>query len=206
MEGFYPDVLDKIGLALAVGQSAKTEIVKEYGIGEELAMNILGWDQDRLICVAQMDVTWDSDEDEKISRTADACLVMRRGFHCDSFTLIAEGYISREPNETRDFDLAEEYANGMASVNQCLSINHIEDDNISLCAVPFRVAFGRDVQWGVIMHTEDASVLRNDGYLALTQRMLSIPKADLPTDKDAYYLAMAVGLHEGSGYYIQYDI
>lgn len=206
MDGFYSDALDKIGLALAVGQTAKTEIVKEFGIGEELAINILGWDDDRLVCVAQMDNSWDSDEEDKIRRTAEACLVMRRGFHCDSFTLVAEGYISKSPEATKEVDLASEYANGMAAINECLSVNHIDEDGMNICAVPFRVALGRDVQWGVIVHSDDVSVLRNDGYLSACQKMLAIEKADEPEDLDGYHLALAIGLHEGSGYFIQYDL
>lgn len=205
MQSDYPDPLSKISLTVSVGQSAKTQIVEEHGIGEELALNILGWKQDRLVCVAQMDTSWPSDEDERIQRTSDAYMVMRRGWLCDSFTVLAEGYYSKEPDETREMDLLDAYLDSSKNVNECLSITYVDDEEIELCAVPFRVALGRRVEWGPLVHSTDISVLRNNDYVINAQDILRQKIGVIPDDTETFHLALSVGLHDTSGFYMQYD-
>lgn len=206
MEGFYPDPISKIGLTVAVGESAKGTLVKEEGIGEELAMNILGWRGDQLICVAQMDTSWDSDEEERIKRTGDAYIIMRRGWACDSFTILAEGYLSRKPEETKDQPLVESYLDPEKGVTECLTITYVDAEDTELCAVPFRVTVGRKVHWGPMIHTTDIDVLRNSLYVTAAQQVLGQDCQELPEDAETFHLALAVGLHDSAGYFIQYDL
>lgn len=205
MQSLYPDPLSKISLTVSVGQSAKTQIVEQQGIGEELSMNILGWKGDRLACVAQMDTSWPSEESERVRRTTDACMVMRRGWDCDAFTILAEGYMSQEPNLTRSRKLEEAFLDETSGVRECLTVNYIDVDHIELCAVPFRVALGRKVQWGGLLHSEDVSVLRNSEYLTSAQSVLEQDSGLIPEDAETFHLALAVGLHDAAGFFIQYD-
>jgi hypothetical protein len=205
MLGKYPDPVSKISLTLSVGQSAKNEIVAEFGIGEELAMNVLGWRGDRLVCVAQMDTSWPSSEDERMRRTGDAYMIMRRGWLCDSFTVMAEGFMSGDKSETHKLDLVEEYAGGNRGVNECLTINYVDSSHIELCAVPFRVALGKKVEWGPLVHSEDIEVLRNSEYVTSAQEVLDQEVMDIPDDAETFHLALAVGLHDSAGFFMQYD-
>lgn len=201
----YPDPVSKISLTLSVGQAAKSQIVEEHGIGEELAMNILGWKRDRLVCVAQMDTSWPSTEEERMQRTGDAYMVLRRGWQCDSFTIMAEGYMSKDKDETQDLDLIEAYVEGLQGVNECLTINYIDESHIELCAVPFKVALGRKVEWGPLVHSDDIEVLRNSEYVTAAQEVLAQEVGSLPDDLETFHLALTVGLHDSAGFFIQYD-
>jgi hypothetical protein len=197
--------VSKISLTLAVGQSAKNQIVSEFGVGEELAMNVLGWKGEKLVCVAQMDASWPSSEDERVQRTGDAYMIMRRGWLCDAFTVMAEGFMSRDRDETRQLDLVEAYAGGNKGVNECLTINYVDSSHIELCAVPFRVALGKKVEWGPLVHSDDIEVLRNSEYVTMAQEILEQETQETPEDAETFHLALAVGLHDSAGYFIQYD-
>ena len=205
MQGKYPDSISKISLTLAVGQAAKTQVVKEHGIGEELALNIFGWRDDELVCVAQMDTSFMSDEDEKIERTHDAYNALRRGWHCDSFTILAEGYMSKNPELTRDKNLVEAFLDPKSGVNECLTINYVDEKTIDLCAIPFKVKLGKKVTWGALVHSEDPTVLRNNEYISEAQEILNMETSIIPEDIDTFHLAISVGLHETAGYFLQYD-
>lgn len=206
MEENYPDPISKISLTVAVGQQAKSAIVAEEGIGEELAMNVLGWRDGKLACVAQMDTSWDSDEDERVARTGDAYIIMRRGWLCDSFTILAEGYVSRNPDKTRTSKLSEAYLDPDKGVNECLTVTYVDADHTELCAIPLKVAYGRKVEWGPMMHTYDIDVLRNSQYVMNAQNILEQEVNPIPEDAETFHLALAVGLHDSAGYFIQYDL
>lgn len=206
VDGKYPDPISKISLTVSVGQSAKTQMVKEYGIGEELALNILGWRDGYLVCVAQMDTSWPSDETERIMRTGDAYMVMRRGWLCDAFTVLAEGYVSSEPKQTKHMDLIEAFLDKTKPVNECLTVNYIDADSIQLCAIPFKMGVGRKVTWGPLVHSEDLEVLRNSAYVTAAQEVLNQEALDVPQDAETFHLALAVGLHDSAGFFMQYDL
>lgn len=205
MLGKYPDPVSKISLTLSVGQSAKSQMVDEFGIGEELAMNILGWKNDQLVCVAQMDTSWPSTEEERVKRTGDAYMVLKRGWLCDSFTVMAEGYVSKDKDKTQELDLVEAYVEGSNGVNECLTINYVDTSHVELCAVPFKVGLGRKVEWGPLVHSDDIDVLRNSEYVTIAQEVLEQEDLAVPEDTETFYLALAVGLHDNAGFFIQYD-
>ncbi len=207
MESSYPDSVSKISLTVAVGQAAKTSIVAEHGIGEELAMNVIGWKNDKIVCVAQMDTSWGScDEDERIDRTSTAYMVLRRGWGCDSFTVIAEGFVSKNPEITKEMSLIEAFLDPTKNVMECLTVNYVDAENVDICAVPFKIDIGKKVKWGPVMHSEDSSVLRNNEYIMSAQEVLSQEEQALPEDIQTFHLALAVGLHEQAGYFLQTDI
>lgn len=168
-------------------------------------MNILGWNGDVLACVAQMDMSWPSEEEERVRRTGDACMVMRRGWQCDAFTILAEGYMSQDPERTRSMSLEDAFLDESSGVRECLTVNYIDRDHIELCAVPFKVALGRKVQWGGLLHSEDVGVLRNSQYLTSAQAVLEQDSGPTPDDPETFHLALAVGLHDAAGFFIQYD-
>jgi len=197
--------VSKISLTVAVGQSAKTQIVKEHGIGEELAMNVFGWLDDRLVCVAAMDKSWNSDDDKKIMRTLDTCRVLRRGWHCDSFTLLAEGFMSRYPEKTKHLDLIDAYFDPNNRVNECLTVNYVSIDETYLCAIPFRIGFAKKVEWGPMVHSSDLNVLRNNKYVIGAQSILSDEIYSVPVESESFFMALALGIHENNGFFVQYD-
>jgi hypothetical protein len=57
-----------------------------------------------------------------------------------------------------------------------------------------------------MMHTYDIDVLRNSKYVMNAQNILEQDVNPIPEDADTFHLALAVGLHDSAGYFIQYDL
>lgn len=210
MESLYPDSVSKVSLAFSVGKAAKTQLVHEFGVGEELAMNVMGWVGPNLVCVAQMDLAWpDFGEEDKMSRVSDAVLVMRRGWGCDAFTLLAEGYVSRDPGFSKNKDLIDAFIEDKSSrVTECLSIVHVDhlDETLDVCAVPFRIRLRNQIEWGPLLRSDSTDTLRNSGYVAMMLAAGEVDPIDPPVDLETFHLAMATALSEESGFYLQFDI
>lgn len=209
MGNLYPDSAAKVSLAYTVGRSTKTHLISEYGVGEELAMNIFGWCENRLACIGQMDVSWPQGEEvDRLLRVFQTAVVMRNGWLCDGFTLIAEGYVSSDPESSLGNDLAEMYASDVEKrVEECLSICHVDlVGNVDICALPFRVVLRNDIEWGTLLHTDDPLMLRNHRYVTGLQKALSAPLLGLPEDVDAFRLALVSGVADEAGFYVQYDL
>lgn len=194
----------------AVGRHAKKTLVSEFGIGEELAMNIMGWIGDQLGCVAQMDLSWGTGSDEeRLERVAETAVVMRRGWKCDSFTLLAEGYVSRDPDFSKDKHLVDAYLeDSKGRVTECLSICHVEnEDDMDICAVPFKVKGRNRIEFGPLLRSDSTDTLRNAGFVALLAAALRIDDLEAPPiEEETFHLALATGLAESAGFFLQYDL
>jgi hypothetical protein len=184
--------------------------VSEFGVGEEVQMNLFGWRDDELVIVAQIDIGWGDmdDAEERIDRTAQAAQALRHGWACDAFTLLSEGYVSRKPRKTSRRDLGEQFAEGEPEVDECLSIIHVEDqgDEVRVCAQPFEVLLGKQVEFGPLLHSEDPSLVRNEGYVEALSEMLTTPAIKKCDDWDRLRLEIAMTIADNAGWYIQYDI
>lgn len=210
MEGVYPDSVAKMSFVMAVGRQAKEHLVSEFGIGEELAINIVGWKGEHLQCLAQMDLNFGDpkDEDERSHRIRTTSIMMTRGWGCDSFSLLAEGWVSTKPEETRNKSLVEEYSsNPNRNVDECLSILHVEDcgSEIHICALPFHIKKGKKVQYGTLLHAEGSEMLRNQNYVDVLSEALEMSgELEIP-DKESFRMALAMGIADEAGFFIQYD-
>lgn len=185
--------------------------MKSFGIGEELAINIMGWRNDTLVAVAQMDMLWGdpTDHDERIRRVAFTANTLRRGFRCDSFTLLAEGWVSDNPDKTKGKDLVRSFADNADGVNECLSILHVEPSGeVRVCAIPFHVAVGRTVDYGPMLHSNSTSMLRQGGYVdALSDALslMSMGLEDVKGDVESFKVMVAMGLADDAGFFLQYE-
>jgi len=209
VSNMYPDSAAKVSLAYTVGRSTKTHLVEQYGVGEELAMNIFGWKDHRIACIAQMDVSWPhSSEEDRIARVLETVLVMRNGWGCDGYTLIAEGYVSTDPSYSRGKDLSDAFVgDDEKRVTECLSICHRDlDGNTDICALPYRVVLRNDIEWGVLLHSTDVSMLRNHQFLNILDKALRFVPPEGPVDVDAFRLALSSGVADRVGFYLQYDL
>jgi len=212
VDGLYHDNAAKCALVAAVGQAAKRHLVTEFGVGEELAMNLVGWCGPRLTVIAQMDMYWgdNDDTDERADRFQMAAMAMRRGWGVDSFTMLAEAFYSDRPEETKDLNLADEYANPASDrslVEQALSIVHVEDggESVHICAQPFSVEIGKKVEIETPKHTESRSVLRDSEYVvAMCEILDEIEPLDHLSREDSW-LAIQMGVADDAGWFLQYD-
>jgi len=210
VEGLYPDSPAKVAFVMAVGRQAKDHLISEHGIGEELAINLVGWAGDELKCLAQMDMQFgdSKDEDERSFRIMQTSAIMRRGWGCDAFTLLAEGWVSTKPEKTRSKRLDEEFATGTAGeVDECLSILHVADggDEIHICALPFSIKKGKEVSYGTLLHAEGADMLRNQKYVDVMLDALELDPMEIPADVEAMHMALAMGLADEAGFFLHYE-
>lgn len=212
VDGFYPDSAAKVSLVIAVGQSAKEHLVEEFGIGEEIALNLIGWTGDRFTCLAQIDTSWGdmSDMEERVDRVHRAAVTMRRGFGVDAFTILAEGFVGTKPERSRGKDLIDEFANNEQSgVKECLSIVHVENEgeDVEICAQPFRMNVGKSVDFGGLLHAEGTEMLRNPEYVdVLTSALTHWEHVEVPDHEiEQFHLSCAMGLADEAGFFLQYE-
>ncbi|GEM_PF-2295642 len=209
VEGVYPDSPAKVAFVMAVGRQAKDHLISEHGIGEELAINLVGWLGDELVCLAQLDMQHGNpkDEDERSDRIAKTATIMRRGWGCDAFTLLAEGWVSTKPEKTRKKDLVEEFAAENSDVDECLSVLHVAEEGyeIHVCALPFSVSRGKKITYGTLLHAEGSQMLRNQTYIDVMIGSLELEPMDQPDDVEGFHLALAMGVADEAGFFLHYD-
>ena len=209
VDGKYPDSVAKVSLAIAVGKSAKEHLLKEFGIGEELSVNLLGWRGEYLKVVGQVDQNWGDpkDEEEKVWRIGTAAAVMRRGWGCDSFSILAEGWMSNDPSYSKDKDLIEAYLEDRKGrVSECISVIHVEDggDELHICALPFTAKTKSSLKWGTMLHSEGIETLRNNEYVDIIAGVYDDEPVDWD-DLDAAYLALSMGLCDEAGVFLNWE-
>ena len=78
-----------------------------------------------------------------------------------------------------------------------------------MCAQKFEIEIGKNVVFGDVLHSEDRSVMRNDGYTEALSEMLGM--SALTGDKSftewgRVRLELAMMVADEAGWYIQYDL
>lgn len=209
MEDSYSDNFSKLALAATSAQLAKTVCVKEYGVGEDLTFNFMGWNGDELIIVCQIrkDMMMIPPED-RLSKCSTLCGVLRKYWGITALTMIAEGYCSLDLSKTFDTELSKAYIDPDSGVQECITLTHAEIDMetgdiaVNLIALPYTYQLGRDVAWleMLIYPTRAQDVLKNSKYPEMLRKSLTKKLSD-DIDPEEYD-----GLRESivrSGFYIQ---
>lgn len=187
MEDSYSDNFSKLALAATSAQLAKTVCVKEYGVGEDLTFNFMGWNGDELIIVCQMrkDMMLIA-PDERLSRCSSMCNILRKYWGVTAITMVAEGYCSLDPSKTFNMELSKAFVDPDSGVQECITLNHAEIDydsgevSVNLIALPYTYQLGRDVVWleMLIYPTRAQEVLRNSKYPEMLKKSLNKKLSD----------------------------
>lgn len=184
----YVNDLSKMALALTSAQMAKDNAVKEYGVGEEVALHFLGWTPERLSVVCQMQAhVTKLKPNEKFERCSMMSSMIRRLWGATSITMVSEGYCSKDTSKTKNMDLATAFADKNLPVFECISVSHVsvgEDGGIgpvSMVAAPFTVILGKVVEWhDVLVYPDKAEEhISQRKYPTMLRKSLSEPVADL---------------------------
>ncbi len=179
----YVDELSKMALALTSAQMAKDEAIKEYGVGEELAMHFLAWGSGSLMAICQMDSKTSAlPPEEKYHAASNMCSILRKYWWCDALTMVSEGYCSLDNRATKDADLAIAFLDPKLPVYECITISHtsIEEDGsitpVSMVAAPFTLKLGREVEWkDTLIYPEKADqYIKQSKYPKMLRRTLSL--------------------------------
>jgi hypothetical protein len=203
---FFEERLDKISLALMSSVEAKEQSVKEFGIGEDIAMNLFCWDGPvlKLMLQTRPDIQASS-HDERFSAFTDVACIARSGWGVTAFTMVSEGWISSDPLATKDRQLAQAYLDKDSPVKECLTVCHVEDGTVTFVARPYKYGVPRTVEWDDEVYYPGRTLLRDqDGmYPNMFDRVLNIvDEAEEPEDLQEFYDVLSHGILQ-AGFYCQ---
>lgn len=187
MEEYVTDFA-KMALALTSTQLAKETAVKEHGIGEEINVHFMGWNEEDLVVIAQMnDAVAKTGPDERFERSKILCELLRKNWGVESLTMVSEGYCSLDSSKTENCNLATAFASSSLPVFECITVTHVTIDiygtasPVSMVAAPYVVKIGRNVEWlEVLAYPEVTSKnLKQYKYpLMLTRAIMENPAED----------------------------
>lgn len=207
----YPTTLDKLALVITASTMAKEESVKDFGVGEDLPFNIYGWREHRLAIMCQIDSSlMGIDPMERFTKLANAACIMRKGFAVDNFTLLAEGFVSTDPEKTKDKKLAEAYLDPSSPVKECLTFTHVGNSRVTFVTKPYKYTVPRGVLWEDELHYPGRTMFRSkDGAIPIMfDKVLELETQAPPEDEyelDEYHMALGEGLLE-EGFYAQWFV
>ena len=177
----FDNRIDKIGLALMSAVEAKSDSVKEYGIGEDLAINLFCWRKNRLRVMLQLrNGVQNMNQSDRFEAVMGALGVTRRGWGVDAISLVSEGYVSSDPDATAGVNLKDEFVNPESNIQECLTVAHVEDGHVTFVVKPYRYGVPRLVVWGEEWYYPGSSMVRNqDGmYPKMMHRIVTEVEVD----------------------------
>lgn len=181
----YPESLDKVALAVESAKIAKQMIVQQEGIGEDLSFNLMTWRDSELVAVAQLSHEHMGDPEERYGLMVQAACVLRQGWGATAFTMVAEGYCSTNPEESKGKDMAQLFASPTTDfIKECLSFTHVEEDGVLFVVVPYRLLPPRQVEYYKPMTHSGAGVVREARYPMSLHRALELPYEIDEVDED----------------------
>lgn len=193
----YPESLDKVALAVESAKIAKSMIVQQEGIGEDISFNLMVWRDSQLVAVAQLSQSLMGDPEERYGLVVQAACVLRQGWGATAFTMVAEGYCSTNLEESKGKDMAQLFASPTTDfVKECLSFTHVQEDGILFVVVPYRCLPPRKVQYHTPMAHNGAGVVREARYPMSLHRALELPYEIEGVDEDDLRSELANGLTE----------
>jgi hypothetical protein len=191
-------------LAIESAMVAKRLTTIEDGIGEDLSFNLLAWRGDNLTAVCQLSASLMSEQpDVRMSRTIEVAILCRTGFEATAFTFIAEGYCAVDPTRidpTRT--LAEQFATN-AAIRECLTITHIDGNEVRVASLPYTYKVGRLVEFDDAF--EHPSRETNNKFLT---QLLDIIASDVPSVRidDETWADMIADQISGFGFHVHHSI
>jgi hypothetical protein len=209
MEDSYADNFSKLALAATSAQLAKTVCVQEYGVGEDLTFNFMGWNGDELIIVCQMKKEMmRMHPNDRLERCSSLLTALRRYWYITAVTMVAEGYCSLDPEKTKGVELAKDFAKQDSAVEECITLTHAEiiDNtiiNVNLIALPYIYEIGRNITWLELLTwpTKAEKILRNSEYPKMLENCLrgGVAMDDIPIEA---YDELRSTINQ-NGFYIQ---
>lgn len=197
---FYPDTYSKLALALSSAQVAKESLVAEFGVGEDVPFNFIGWIDDRLAMIVQMKRDrMKNPIEERFSISSGALHVMGAYFGCDELTMVAEGYHNKMPEIPRTKTMSEAFANGDANISECLTVTHValpngHEPEATLISAPYQYLADKFILWADnLAYTRGVGkILRDSPFPAMMAMSLRAEFED-PDDDERFRILEALG-------------
>lgn len=192
----------KLAMVLSTAVRAKSEGVREHGIGEDLNQCLYGWRGDRLAVITQMtDAMQRRPHHDRFVATSEAAAILRQGWAINALTMVAEGFVSDAPTETDGANLATEFAKGNPFVREAITITHVFGDEVSFVTKSYKYAVPKSVLWDEENFVPGRQrVVGEDGmYPMLFARALELPVNDDAVRGESeigsqFYDALAFGM------------
>jgi hypothetical protein len=208
VESTYDNSFSKIALTITSAQLAKKMSVKEFGVGEDLTFNFMGWDDDKLVVICQMKKPIMALEHaDRLTRSGHLCIALRRYWGVTDITMIAEGFCSLDSKKTKGLDLAKVYAQNGSEVQECITVAHasVRGDKMlsDLVAMPYKYLPDNEIEWGEIQTYPGGAdkILRNSSFPKMLRKSLSEPVYEEELPEEAYNELMEA--INNNGFYIQ---
>ncbi|MFZ9715883.1 MAG: hypothetical protein ACO3CH_00300 [Ilumatobacteraceae bacterium] len=196
----FPTPLDKLALAVSSAVEVKEQTVREYGIGEDININLYTWTGPFLSAICQMSSQLMIEPHEKrFGRVVDAAVIIRQALGIDAITMIAEGYISTDPRMTEDMTLAQAFVKLPEVVKECITFTHVYEEQVLFLTKPYKYTVPRSVVWEDEIFTPGQTIMRggNGKYPLMFSKVLNeVEIAEPPEDKVVYYETLGRGLRQ----------
>lgn len=200
MQTQFPLPLDKLALAVSSAVEVKEQTVKQFGIGEDTSITIYFWKESTLKAICAMSIQLMSKSHEyRFAKVADVVCIMRQSLAADSVTMIAEGYISLDPEATDKQDLAAAFVKMPGVVKECLTFTHVQSDQVIFIVKPYTYTVPRLLTWEDEIFTPGRTVMRggNGRYpLMFSKVMEEVIPTVIPGDLETYYETIAKGIRK----------
>lgn len=132
--------------ALKHSKDAKAALVKDEGIGTDLAPSVLAWKDGQLIGLATLADPHPTPSGQTV-QTLTAITTIAHGWDVDAISVVKEGYAARRDAAHDDRPLAERFATD-PGVHECLTVCTVTTDAEAVFTIqPYTVGFGKVVQW-----------------------------------------------------------
>ena len=201
----YPERDSKIALAIKSTMVAKEEVVREYGLGEDLTFALWGWAGDELRAIGALDQQrMIEPPEERVNRVALGATVFRQGWGVDSFIFVAEGFVSLDATKTAGRPLREVFAEPGSPVSECLTFTYVEADDYEIVTQPYTVGLGRELVWYPLLRSDETTRFRDSIYPKVLQLALRLEHHPAPADLFTYYSVLESGL-SSDGFSVQWD-
>ena len=204
----FDNRIDKIGLALMSAVEAKSDSVKEFGIGEDLAINLFCWRENKLRVMLQLrHEVQNLNHMDRFNAVMSALSITRRGWGVDAISLVSEGYVSTDPDATAGLNLKDEFINPKSNIQECITVAHLEDGHVTFVVKPYRYNVPRLVVWDEEWYHPGSSMVRDqDGmYPNMMHRIVTeveVDAIDDSVDLEVFDEVLARGLHD-AGFFCQ---
>ena len=204
----FDNRIDKIGLALMSAVEAKSDSVKEFGIGEDLAINLFCWRKNKLRVMLQLrHEVQNLNHMDRFNAVMSALSITRRGWGIDAISLVSEGYVSIDPEASAGLSLKDEFVNPKSNIRECISVAHLEDGHVTFVVKPYRYDVPRLVVWDEEWYHPGSSMVRNQDamYPNMMHRIVTEVEVDVIDDSidlEVFDEVLVKGLHD-AGFFCQ---
>lgn len=189
--------MDKLAMVLATAVELKSSGVAEWGVGEDLNQCLYGWRGDELVVLSRMTNGMRSkDPDVRFLAVSSAATILRQGWKIDGLTMVAEGFVSDDPEGTEGKSFAKEFARGNESVKEAITISHVEGDQISFVTKAYTYKVPKTVVWEEEVFTPGRQrIVGKDGmYPIVLSKALQLDALGYEGEAEEFYRFVCVNM------------